>query len=354
MDTRSAQTSVFYFYVTPEFTMLAFTNALEILRLTNQVLGRDKYEWRIVSCDGEAVRASCGLQLGADLSLEEARSKVRNSSTGMVILCAGQNVQQYGSRGLDGWLRECRTWRVPLGAVCTGSHLLARAGILRHRRCTIHWENLPSFSESFIEARPNSQIFEVDDEIYTCAGGASSIEMMLHIIGREHGADIAAAVCQLAIVATLRDRSERQRMPYALPISVRNPNLQALVRMMEDNISEPLQLALVAGKVGISRRQMERYFREVFDCSPGRYYMRLRIESAKSLLKHTSMPVVEVAIACGFISASHFSKIFRSFEGTSPHESRMLRAPAWFEKTTGQTNPSSPPRELPPGSRVAA
>lgn len=170
MNTVLGPKSVFYFYLTPEFTMLAFTTALETLRLANQVLGHDKYVWQIVSADGRPVRASCGLQLGADLSLDEARSQTRATSARMVIVCAGQDVERYANRSLASWLRECRETRIPLGAVCTGAYLLAQAGILDKRRCTIHWENLAAFSERFSNVQPSPQIYAVDDDIYTCPG----------------------------------------------------------------------------------------------------------------------------------------------------------------------------------------
>lgn len=333
--------SVFYFYITPEFTMLAFTTALETLRLANQVLGREKYAWQMVSADGKPVRASCGLQLGADLSLDEARARTRASSARMVVVCSGQDVERYASRSLASWLRECRKARIALGAVCTGAHLLAHAGILNERRCTIHWENLAAFSERFSNVQPSPQIFAVDDEIYTCAGGTSPLEMMLEIIGREDGTGTAAAICQLAIVASLRDGSERQRLPYMLPLGIDNPNLRVLVEVMEENVADPIPLALVAARGGISRRQMERYFRDTFNCSPGKYYMRLRIERARSLLRQTTMPVIEIAVACGFVSASHFSKMYRNFEGTSPHESRARRK-QWPAHVP---NPSKPFRQ---------
>lgn len=338
MNTVLGPKSVFYFYITPEFTMLAFTTALETLRLANQVLGHDKYGWRIVSADGRPVRASCGLQLGADLSLDEARSQTRAASARMVIVCAGQDVERYANRSLASWLRECRKTRIPLGAVCTGAYLLAQAGILDKRRCTIHWENLAAFSERFSNVQPSPQIYAVDDDIYTCAGGTSPLEMMLEIVGREEGTGTAAAICQLAIVASLRDGSERQRLPYMLPLGIDNPNLRVLVEVMEENVADPIPLTLVAARGGISRRQMERYFRDTFNCSPGKYYMRLRIERARSLLRQTTMPVVEIAIACGFVSASHFSKMYRSLEGTSPHGSRARRK-QWPETVPGSSKP---------------
>lgn len=271
----------------------------------------------------------------------------------MVIVCSGQDVERYANRSLASWLRECRKRRIPLGAVCTGAYMLAQAGILDKRRCTIHWENLAAFSERFSNVQPSSQIYAVDDGIYTCAGGTSPLEMMLEIIGREEGTGTAAAICQLAIVASLRDGSERQRLPYMLPLGIDNPNLRVLVGIMEENVADPIPLTLVAARGEISRRQMERYFRDTFNCSPGKYYMRLRIERARSLLRQTTMPVVEVAIACGFVSASHFSKMYRTFEGTSPHESRAHRK-QWPETIPVAPKPSPLPGKSTTHSPLAA
>ncbi|PSH60798.1 GlxA family transcriptional regulator [Phyllobacterium sophorae] len=329
MDTSDTN-KLFLFYLAPEFTMLAFSSALEALRLANQILSDNAYAWRLVSADGEAVRASCGLSISADLSLAEARRQVADGLVvRMAIVCSGRNVQHYVDKCLDSWLRECRKRRIPLGALCTGSHLLAHAGLLREKRCTIHWENYPSFAEQFTDTLISPHIYEVDDEIYTCAGGTTSFEMMLHIIGQDLGSEVAIEVCQQAIVAGVRDRFERQRLPFSLSDRVKNETLKAIIRMMEENLTEPLPLEAIAKKVRISRRQMERQFSSEFACGPARYYVRLRLERAKSLLKQTGMPVVEVAVACGFVSASHFSRAYRTAEGLSPHETRNPRGPEW-------------------------
>lgn len=323
------QTSTFLFFLTPEFTMLAFSAALESLRLANQVLERNAYEWKLVSADGKQVTASCGISLGVDMSLAEARSLVNDGALPrMVMICSGHNVEDYADRGLIGWLRECRKRRISIGAICTGAHILAQAGLLNGKRGTIHWENYSSFSEEFVDVHLTSQIFEVDDGIYTCAGGVTPLEMMLDLIGEDWGMNPAAEVCQQAILSNLRDRSERQRLPFAIPGNINSPNVQKLIQLMEENIADPLPLNSISGKVGISRRQMERYFRNAFDCSPHRYYVRLRLERARSLLRQTSMQIVEVAVACGFVSASHFSKTYREIHGESPAECRRARVAA--------------------------
>ncbi|OCP14953.1 GlxA family transcriptional regulator [Ensifer sp. LC163] len=323
MTTTSDTRRLFLFYLAPEFTLLAFTSALETLRLANQVIGDEVYEWRIVTSDGKAVRASCGLSITPDLALVEAR-KLRASGVklGMAIVCAGRNVQKHLDRSLDQWLRECRSQRIPLGAICTGAHLLAKAGLLVDKRCTIHWENYPSFAEAFSDSQARPQLYEVDDGIYTCAGGTSSLDMMLHIVSEHHGSEAARKICQQAIVGTVRHRSERQRLPFSLSQDIKHRTLQAAIELMAENVAQTLPLAFLAKKVGISRRQLERQFQTSTGCSPSRFYVKLRVERARALLEQTAMPVVEVAIACGFTSGSHFAKVYRTSEGESPIQTR--------------------------------
>jgi transcriptional regulator GlxA family with amidase domain len=332
MNMRPERKCLFLFYLAPEFTMLAFTSALEVLRLANQVLGYETYKWQLVSDRGDPVIASCGISINVDISLAQAKELTsKGDRPRMVVVCAGRNVQIHRNRSIDHWLRSCRLRGIELGAVCTGAYLLGQAGVLRDKRCTIHWENFPAFSEQFPDALPSSQIYEVDNGIYTCAGGTASLEMMLHIVGQDFGSKAATEVCELAIVASVRDKSERQRLPFSLAQSVKNPALKSLVYAMEENLVETLPLGDLALRVGLSRRQIERLFRCEFDCSPARFYIRLRLERAKSLLEQTTMPVVDVAIACGFVSASHFSKMFRSVLGVSPHQTRKPKLPHWHE-----------------------
>lgn len=320
---------IFLFYVAPEFTMLAFSSALEALRLANQVIGRSVFEWRIVSTDGKPVTASCGLSLNPDLSLAQARELVMGRRAfDMAVVCAGRDVQRHVEKNLNKWLRECRKRRIALAGICTGPYLLAHAGLLKEKRCTIHWENYPAFVERFSDAQPTAQIYEVDDGIYTSAGGVTSFDMMLHIIAQEYGPEVARKICQQAIVGAIRHRTERQRLPFSLAQDVCNEVVKRAVQMMEDNVTDALSPEEIASRIGLSRRQLERLFRKELDCSPSRYYLRLRIERSKGLIAQTGMPIIEIAVACGFVSASHFSKVYREFESVSPAETRRQMRPA--------------------------
>ena len=176
------------FLLVQEFTLIAFTSAVEPLRMANRLSGKRLYEWQILSVDGGPVHASNGLIFTADVAAPDAHG------LDLVLVCAGERVPQYTDRGLLAALRRVAQWAPRLGALCTASHSLARAGLLDGYRCTIHWENLASFREEFPQVVVSQELFEIDRDRYTCAGGTAPLDLMLNIVRRDHGAALATAI----------------------------------------------------------------------------------------------------------------------------------------------------------------
>jgi len=317
----------FVFYLLPEFTMLAFACAIEALRLTNHVLKMPAYSWRVAGYAEGGVHASCGVAVGCDTTLAQERSRLLGKlkpelQPSMVIVCAGLHVENYPSRAAEAWLRECRQSGIAVAGLCSGSALLARAGLLDDRKCVIHWENFPGFSEKFHRISARTGLFESDRDIHTCAGGMAVFDMMVHMIRSDFGDDVAAKVCEQAIVERMRSGQDRQRLPFSNRQGHYHPRIVQLIERMQENLTEPQSIEVLISGLGLTRRQMERHFRHELRTSPARYYMKLRLERAQLLLQQTMQPIVDVAIACGFSSASHFSKCYREFYGCSPHEAR--------------------------------
>ncbi|MER9793623.1 GlxA family transcriptional regulator [Mesorhizobium sp. M0213] len=306
--------------------MLAFTSAIEALRLANRVLGYKAFHWRLVSDGGGTVRASCGLSMPTDSYLAlERKCLFGTDRPSMAIICADDNVEEYSNKSLEAWLRECKHRGIDVGALGTGTYVLAKAGLLANKRCTIHWEKLPGFAERFIGTVPNTSIYEIDGGIWTCAGGSASFDMMLHLIERDFGEQTAAGICELALLERVRAPGERQRLPLSRRCGILNETVIKAAQLMELHLTELLSMDDLAASVDLSRRQIERLFRRELDCSPVCYYRQLRLERAKLLLTQSTMPIVDIAVACGFISASHFSKCYRETNGTSPQEARKTR-----------------------------
>ncbi|MGI9400242.1 MAG: GlxA family transcriptional regulator [Rhizobiaceae bacterium] len=313
------------FYLLPEFSMIAFSSAIEPLRLANRMTGKEVYQWRIASKDGEPVCASNGVPVGAGSSLDQERQALATSSRpSMVFFCAGMNVEQHENKSLLAYAREIRNSGSIVGGLCTGAYLLAAAGLLKEKRCAIHWENLPGFAEKFPTADIYADLYEIDGKIWTCAGGTASLDMMLSLIGEDHDSELVNRVCEQALTDRVRSPHDRQRLPLRARLGIQNAKVLAIIEYMEANISEPLPLVEIAQHVGLSRRQIERLFQQHMGRSPARYYLEVRLDRARHLLAQSTIPVVDVAIACGFISASHFSKCYREVYGKSPLQERNL------------------------------
>jgi len=314
------------FFLVPDFTMVAFATALEPLRIANRMLGYEAYKWRLASLDGQPVPGSNGVLCAVNTSLEDERRKMAGPDRpSMVIVCSGINIERYSSKSAFAWLREEYNRGVAIGGLCTGAHVLAAAGLLSGKRCAIHWENLPGFAEAFPKANVFADLFEVDQNIYTCAGGTAALDMMLKLIGDDFDDSLVNRVCEQVLTDRVRSPSDRQRLPLRARLGVQNSKVLTIIELMEANLSEPLSLLDIADHVGLSRRQIERLFRTEMGRSPARYYLEIRLDRARHLLIQSSLPVVEVAVACGFVSASHFSKCYRELYARSPQQERLDR-----------------------------
>jgi transcriptional regulator GlxA family with amidase domain len=306
--------------------MIAFATALDPLRSANRMLGYDAYRWRLTSIDGKPVRASNGVECAVDTSLDDERRKMSGADRpNMAIVCSGIEVEKYHNKSAFAWLREEYNRGVALGGLCTGAHILAAAGLLSNKRCAIHWENLPGFSEAFPKANVFADLFEIDQNIYTCAGGTAALDMMLKLIGDDFDESLVNRVCEQVLTDRVRSPTDRQRLPLRARLGVQNSKVLTIIEQMEGNLSEPLSLIEIADHVDLSRRQIERLFRTEMGRSPARYYLEIRLDRARHLLIQSSMPVVEVAVACGFVSASHFSKCYRELYARSPQQERVER-----------------------------
>ena len=304
------------FLLLDKFTLSAFSGAIEPLRLANRMAGATLYEWQLASETGGTVSASCGLSIGTDAGLIEV------PRDGKIFVCSGLDVKAAATRPILSWLRREARRGLGMGAVCTGAQVLAAAGLLDGRRCTIHWENRDSFEEDFPDIELTQNVYVIDGNRYTAAGGTASTDLMLRLIARSHGTDLANLVADQLVHTAPRSDKDEQRLSIPTRIGVRHPKLASVIQRMESHIEEPVSPALLAQDVGMSTRQLERLFRRYLNRSPKRYYMELRLRKARNLLLQTDMSVINVALACGFASPSHFSKCYRALYKTTPYRER--------------------------------
>ena len=306
----------FVFVLLEKFTLISFSSALECLRVANRFGPEPMYSWRILGEGGGAANSSTGVSIALDGDLDELTRDDR------VVVCGGIDVAGATTKRLMNWLRREDRRGVKIAGLCTGGYVLAKAGLLDGKRATIHWENHDSFSEEFDDVELTKSVYVIDGNRMTSAGGTSSIDLFLKLIAEDCGEDLAGTVADQLIYTSIRTDQDAQRLSIPTRIGVRHPKLSRVIQIMEENIEGPISPSLLAQEVGMSTRQLERLFRRYLNRSPKRYYMELRLQKARNLLMQTDMSVINVALACGFTSPSHFSKCYRSQYQTTPYRER--------------------------------
>ena len=296
--------------------MMAFASVVEPLRAANQLAGRELYQWRTLSLDGAPVLASNGA------CLTPAGSLADTGRGDMLCVCAGLGAERFRDAALTRRLHELARQGMILGGVCTGTIALARAGLLDGYRCTLHWENVEGFVEEFPDLDITATLFEIDRDRLTSSGGTAPMDMMISLVAKQHGEDLAVRVAEFLLHHAVRHPHETQRMPIQHRTGITHPKLLAAIAHMEAYVESPVALNAIAAAVGLSPRQLERLFKQRLGKKPSRYYLELRLQRARLLLQQTSMSVIQVAVASGFSSASHFARCYREFFNRSPRAER--------------------------------
>ncbi|WP_061168714.1 GlxA family transcriptional regulator [Caballeronia hypogeia] len=310
----------FHFLLLPEFSSIGFMSAIEPLRVANRFAG-DLYRWHILSVDGGPVAASNGISLNA----EGAFDSVTDAHT--VFVVSGFEPLSRYSRAIADWLRRLDRAGATLGGIDTGSIILAESGLLAGKRATLHWEAAAAFAERYPDIETSQELFEIDARRITCAGGTASIDMMLDLIAREHGANLAAQVSEQFVLGRIRQPSDHQRLQIAARYGLHNRKLIQVIELMQEHMEEPLSPDELAQSIGVTRRQLERLFCAALNDTPTHFYLGLRLTRARELLQQTEMSILAVCVACGFESPSHFSRTYRARFDTSPRQDRSaLRA----------------------------
>lgn len=335
----SRQPETVGFLLVPGFTLMAFTSATEALRLANLLSGRELYRPVLVSRDGIAEASSAGIAVAADLSIGRAQALPT------VIVCGGIGGHLYADPAVLAWLRRLAAGGATVGSLCTGSHVLARAGLLEGYRCTIHWENLAGFAQAFPRLDATGTLFTIDRKRFTCAGGTAALDLMLSRIGERHGPALAGAIAEQLLHDRIRAGDAAQRAAVLPDSRVDSAELAAALLAMRGTLEAPLPISAIALRAGASRRRLERLFQRSFGCSPARHYLRLRLQRAQQLLAQTALSVTDVSLSCGFASPGHFSRSYRAVFGVTPRVDRL--APRRGPESQGGSHGAARPAPFP-------
>lgn len=302
----------FVFLLMPEFTHLAFSCAIEPLRIANLISGQTLYEWSFMSDNGETATASNGVVTQVHRGFEPLARGER------LFVLSGIHMKKHVTPDLLAIIRRERANGRLAGALCSGAYALAKAGVMDGLKTAIHWDYHDSFMEEFPDVALVRNVFVADEKYITASGGTATADLMIHLIERTHGQDLALEVADMMLHNAVREPTAEQKLSLQSRHGVRNAHLTSAIKMMSDNIEHPLSPSDIADEIGISTRQLERLFGQHLNCSPKKYYVDMRLQKARNLLLQTEKPVTEIAFLSGFASPAHFARVYRNQFGISP------------------------------------
>jgi transcriptional regulator GlxA family with amidase domain len=324
-------TQRFGFLLLPPVGLLPLAGAVDALLVANDLLGRPAFDVALLSLDGQPVAGHAGQIVHVAHALAAAPSLA-----GLFVVSDG--LPRDADPRVEAVSRACSGIAASgglVGGIGTGAAWLAPSGLLRGHRWTLHWVHVAHLAERHADSIVSSNLYEIDRSRLSCAGGTASLDMMVAWLGLLHGERFAQQLVAHFGLERLRARDEGQRMPSAARLGG-SAKLVEAVALMEANIGEPLTTEDIARLVGVSRRQLERLFRQNLDALPSRWYLELRLERARRLLQQSSQSILQIGLSCGFSSAPHFSNAYRSHFGRTPRDERRERAAAWRAAPTSK------------------
>jgi transcriptional regulator GlxA family with amidase domain len=300
----------------PGFPMMAFSSVIEPLRAANALGAAPAYGWNTVGLDNRSLTASNGITFRPDFSVAE------DPPADFIVVCSGGNADQLTAKQPIKWIRKNLRRGANLGSVADGAFYLARHGLLDGYACTLHWRSQPAFAEAFPELDLKRSVYVIDRTRFTSAGGVGAFDMMLDIIESHHGETMAQKVSEWFVHDRIRATADREKLQLRLRTGIRNDLVLAAVERMEERMERGETIARIAKRLGISVWKLDRAFRADLRLSPGDYFRQMRMERASDLLIHSSLPIHEVGLACGYSDYSAFVRAFRRVHRKTPGQVR--------------------------------
>ncbi|MCW5230706.1 GlxA family transcriptional regulator [Verminephrobacter eiseniae] len=317
---QPARTIRFGVLIFPNFPLMAFSAIIEPLRAANTLSGEPCYSWVTVSPGQDRIHASNGICIEPDFAACDAPTVDR------IVVCSGGNADHLVAGDETVWIRRNLLAGARLGAVADAAFFLARRGLLDGHACTLHWTSQPAFRETFpgLDMRPD--LYVIDQNRFTSAGGVGSLDMMIEIIARDYGPELSVQVAQWYVHSPLRPDADRRMLALRIRTGILDDLVLRAIALMEDSVEELLRMDALAQRLGISADKLERAFKAELSMSPNRYYRSLRLRRAADMLTHSGLPVNEVALACGFANPANFSRAFKDHFGCLPKDVRKRKS----------------------------
>lgn len=305
------------FLLFPGFPMLAFTAMVDPLRVANGLIGREAYKWATIGLERGPIEASNGQYVTAEYGIAD------NPGADRIVVCSGGDADRLDAEVALAWIRGNLRKGAMLGAVADGPFLLARAGLMDGFACTLHWTSQAAFAEAFPNIDLKRELFVIDHNRFTSAGGIGGLDMTLELIERDHSSELADVVAEWFVHNRPDKRAERQQLPLQLRTGIRDMVVLSAVMTMEAELEEGIRINDICTRLSVSLDKLERVFRQETGRTPSRYLRDLRTAKATDLLVHSTLQVREVALACGYSNLSSFSRMYKDAIGVTPSTVRQ-------------------------------
>jgi transcriptional regulator GlxA family with amidase domain len=306
-----------------DLQLLDLAGPVEVLRTATRLGAEPPYETQVATPDGQPVRSESGVQIGADASLVELAVGSARIDTLVVVGGAGTRTVRHDACFLaDLAALADRTRRVT--AVCTGSWLLAEAGLLDGHRATTHWASCDALGERFptVAVEPD-RIYVRDRDRWTSAGVTAGIDLFLAIVEADHGADLAHQVAGWLVVFARRPGGQSQFSAQLRAQPASEPAIAELQRWLPGHLTADLSVEALARRGGMSPRTFARAFVRETGTTPAAFVEELRVEAAQHLLETTDLTVAAIAARVGIHHAETLHRAVRRRLGTTPDRYRQ-------------------------------
>jgi transcriptional regulator GlxA family with amidase domain len=305
-------------FVTPNFNIAATAAFIDPLRAANYLLGESRFAWEFVSLHGGGVMASNSMQVDTRPLRDGA------GQPDLFVVSSSWNPDLAIGPELQTKIRNLARSGVRIGAIDTGVFVVAATGLLNGRRATCHYEHIDALIELHPEILVSEDIFVWDEAFVTCCGGSAATDCALHLVRQRLGDRLANEAAHYLFHQSIRPPATRQSPSAPEPVggTVPDPVRQA-IRIMERHLEEARSIPEICAEAGISPRQLNRLFDLYVGCGPAAYYRDIRLDRARGLVTQTTMPILEIAMASGFLNQSHFTRAYRHKFGLTPRDDRL-------------------------------
>jgi transcriptional regulator GlxA family with amidase domain len=306
--------------VLPDASLMSLAATLDPMRAANRLAGRQCYRYRVVSPDGRDPKTSSGLTVRVDGTFDPGLR------CDLLIVVAAFRIFEHATPGLLRALRKAARNASHVGGIEAGSWVLALAGLLDGCSATTHWEDLEDFAARFPRVNVKPDRWVIDGRYFTTGGAAPALDFLLSLIRARQGHTLSLDVASLYIYDSLAGGWETQPSVSLGRITSQEPRLTEAIRVMETHIDAPLSITDIAELTAVSAKTLETAFRRGTGQSPARFYLGLRLNTARRLIVDTNLAMAEVAVRSGFSSVSALSRAFKRRFGASPkHVRRAVR-----------------------------